>query len=239
MPRWLDIELLRKEAITPHTSLFYFAYKDTEKLMWKAGQYVTMDLPVGTKRIDKWRSYSIANNPNSENVLEFCIVKVPEGRATSYLFDELVPGQLVQIKKPAGVFVLPKNLDRNLVMICTGTGVAPFKSMLEHIIQQGLLFKNIHLIFGARTKNDILYHDFFTEVSDAYPHFKYDIALSREPCNGYQGYVHGLYKEQYQDVSDNTLFYLCGWQNMIDEAEDILLNKMGYPRNQIITELYG
>jgi len=71
-------------------------------------------------------------------------------------------------------------------------------------------------------------------------HFRYDICLSKDPqrMDVYHGYVHQIYLDLYKDASPNNIFYICGWQNMVDEAVENL-KQLGYSPDQIQIELYG
>jgi len=211
-----------------------------EKLDFQAGQFVTMDLPIGDKRLQRWRSYSIANAPDGGALLEFCIVRNPQGAATQYLFEEVNPGSTLRFKGPDGAFVLPETLEKDLVFICTGTGVAPFRSMLLDLQQSGKSYRNIHLIFGTREASGILYRSEFEALAQSMPRFRYDVALSRQPdWAGYQGYVHQIYLEQYAQTRPDVDFYICGWARMIDETVQNLLVTLQYDRSQVHFELYG
>lgn len=237
---WYDSKVTQISSEAPNVRRFWVEVPGDERFSFQAGQFVTMDLPIGEKRLQRWRSYSIANAPNDANLLEFCVVKAEHGAGSRYLFDEIAPGDILRFKGPDGAFVLPQTLDKDLVFICTGTGVAPFRSMLLDIQKSGRPHKNIHLIFGARTEADILYHDDFEALTRTLPGFRYDVALSRQPdWSGWKGYVHQIYLEQYAQPRPDVDFYLCGWSNMIDEAVANLMVKLGYDRTQIHYELYG
>lgn len=238
MPKWYKAKIERILDRTKTTKSFFFSLPEFDNFEFQPGQFITLDLPISDKRIDRWRSYSIANPPNGSNQMELVIVKVPFGKATNYLFNEVKEGTELNFKGPSGVFCLPKNLEKDFVFICTGTGVAPFRSMLHYIQDQKIHHQKIHLIFGTRTKSNILYLDEWEAMKDINPKFYYDIALSRETYNGYQGYVHDIYLKQYKELENNRLFYLCGWQKMVDQAKENLLG-LGYDKSQIVEELYG
>ncbi len=239
MPKWLNGVVTRIQDLTPNLRIFDLSVQLEKELTFIPGQFVVMDLPIGPKRLDRWRSYSIANTPNSANKLEFCVVRVPNGPATGYLFEELDIGTTVKMKYPDGTFSILNHLDYELVLVCTGTGVAPFRSMLSYIKEHKLSFRKIHLIFGTRYKSGILYMEEFENMARENQNFTYDVALSREAFNGYQGYVHNIYMEHYLSPVRQRRFYLCGWQNMIDEAVANLVIKAGYEHKQVQYELYG
>jgi CDP-4-dehydro-6-deoxyglucose reductase len=201
---------------------------------------VTLDLPIVEKMQQRWRSYSIAAAPDHSNKLELCIALSPDGPGSRYLIQQVQEGDVLKFKGPEGGFVLPEIMDKDLVFICTGTGIAPFRSMLQYLKNTGKAHKKLHLIFGTRTEADILYREEMQELSKTLPGFQYDIALSRQPdWNGPRGYVHPVYMAQYQNPRPDVAFYICGWSNMIDEAVANLFVKLGYDRSQIHYELYG
>ncbi len=238
--KWYDSKVIKIEDQSPTTKRFWVEVPEVEALDFKAGQFVTMDLPISDKRNKRWRSYSIANAPDGSHVLEFCIVLLEGGAGTSYLFNEIEVGSTIRFKGPSGNFVMPEVIDSDLVFICTGTGVAPFRAMLWDIYNNKKAHKKLHLIFGTRHKEGILYKDELDELTTKLDGFTYDVALSRESdWGGYKGYVHQIYMKDYKEVRPDLHFYLCGWKNMIDEAVANLIVKMGYDKSQILYELYG
>ncbi|GJM36275.1 MAG: hypothetical protein DHS20C18_52760 [Saprospiraceae bacterium] len=245
--KWYDSKVVKIEAQGPNTKRFWLEAPTEEVLDFQAGQFVTMDLPIHDKRLKRWRSYSIANPPDKSNLLEFSIVKLDGGAASDYLFDEVGIGTPIRFKGPSGTFTLPEPIEKDLVLICTGTGVAPFRSMIWDIYNQNKTHRNIHLIFGTRFLDGLLYRDEFEELMQKMPGFRYSVALSREkdvaPTKGsldlHLGYVHPIYLEAYQTARPDVDFYLCGWSNMIDDAVANLIIKLGYDKSQIHYELYG
>ncbi len=243
---WYNSKIIKIEDQSPTTKRFWVEVEGVDNFDFKAGQFVTMDLPLGEKRKQRWRSYSIANAPDGTNVLEFCIVHLEGGAGSAYFFNEVRIGTEIKFKGPSGNFVLPEKIEKKLILICTGTGVAPYRSMLWYLYNTGETNHNIHLIFGTRYKDGILYQDEFEELMGKMPGFKYDVALSREkellnnfPFGLHEGYVHPIYLSCYPEKDPNLYFMLCGWTAMIDEAVANLMAKMGYDRKQVKYELYG
>ena len=238
MPRWIDAKLIKTIDRTETTRSFFLELEGMDSFDFSAGQFITLDLPIGEKRLERWRSYSIANAPDQSNIIELVIVKVPFGKATTFLFENSALGDRFKLKGPGGVFCLPSEINNELVFICTGTGVAPFRSMVWDIKNRNKAHQKIDLIFGTRNRSGILYLEEWKNLKADLEQFDYSIALSREDFEGYQGYVHQLYLNKFKQVIPNRTFYLCGWQNMIDEAKQNLLD-LGYKKEQIIEELYG
>lgn len=245
--KWYDSKIVKIEDQSPTTKRFWLEVESEEQLRFTAGQFVTMDLPISEKRLHRWRSYSIANAPNGNNQLEFCIVNLDGGAATNYLFNEVKVGSPIRFKGPDGTFTLPEPLDKDLVLICTGTGVAPFRSMIWDLFLHNKPHRDIHLIFGTRHADGILYRDEFERLQREMPGFRYSVALSREadlrpedvPFEVVSGYVHQIYLRHYRQVRPDLDFYLCGWSNMIDDAVAHLIVELGYDKKQVHYELYG
>lgn len=244
---WYEGRVTRIDPLNSNTRSFWIEVPETDRFDFQAGQFITMDLPIHEKRVQRWRSYSIASAPDGTNAFELCIVQLEGGLATQYLFEEVRVGSVIRFKGPGGAFVLPETLDRDLVMVCTGTGVAPFRSMLWDIHNKGIPHRKLHLIFGTRFEEGILYKTDFIDLMNSLPGFTYSVALSREnpeeTCKEIpdmrRGYVHPIYLEAYPDQRPDVLFYLCGWSAMVDEAVVHLTEDLGYPPSQIRTELYG
>jgi len=221
---------------TYNTRRFFIAIPELEKFEFLPGQFITFDLPIADKPNKRIRSYSIASWPNGTNVFELVIVLLEGGLGTTYLFNEIKVGSELTLRGPQGVFTLDEeDYAKEIIMICTGTGIAPFRSMANYIKLHNIPHKNIHLIFGTRKKSDLLYYEELKNIN--LENFHYLPTLSREQWEGRSGYVHPIYEEictNRQPVS----FLLCGWKVMIDEAKQRIL-AMGYDKKSIHQELYG
>ena len=242
---WRIGKVIKIEQQTNSTRRFFIQVPELERFDFKPGQFVTLDLPIHEKPNKRWRSYSIASWPDGSNVFELCIVLLEEGMGTNYLFNEIKEGSEITLRGPVGVFTMPEPLEKDLYLICTGTGIAPFRSMLHHIKNHHIPYKNIYLLFGCRVKADILYYDELKKISDEMPNVHYLPTLSRENWEGPSGYVHNVYENicNANKAANNgelvpANFYLCGWKNMIDEAK-LRIQALGYDRKAIHQELYG
>ncbi len=204
---------------------------------FKAGQFVMLDLPIQAKFTN--RSYSIASAPREDGVFELCIVIKPDGSGTPYIFENVKVGSIVKTAGPVGKFTLPENIETDLCFVCTGTGIAPLRAMLNDIYNKNLPHKNIYMVFGNRVKQDILYRKEFEELQQEHPEFKFLPVLSRETketWDGDIGYVHDVYLRYFGEVKP-VIFYLCGWSAMVREARD-RLKELGYGKQELKFELY-
>ena len=244
---WRTGTVIRIEDATYNTKRFFIKVNELETFNFKAGQFVTLDLPIHEQKNKRWRSYSIASWPAGTNVYELLIVLLEHGAGTTYLFNEITVGSELTFRGPQGVFTLPESIEKDLFFICTGTGIAPFRSMLHYIQLHNISHKNIYLIFGCRTQKDLLYHEEMKELEIAIDNFSYMPTLSREGWDGYKGYVHSLYEEICKKNNEAcedihhlkpASFFLCGWKAMIDDARQ-KITALGYDRKAVHLELYG
>jgi ferredoxin-NADP reductase len=235
---WRTGTVIRIKQETPGTWRFWIQVPELENFEFKPGQFVTLDLPIHEQRNKRWRSYSIASWPDGSNVIELVIVFLEGGLGTRYLFEQVREGSELILRGPQGVFILPEVLEKDLFLICTGTGIAPFRSMINYLRLHGLQHGDIHLIFGCRTYQDLLYYEEMKNLGESMDGFYYHPTLSRENIPGFnQGYVHSLYESLCADRKQ-ALFFLCGWKQMIDEAR-LRIAEMGYDKKSVHLELYG
>jgi glycine betaine catabolism B len=234
---WRTGKVIRIEDETANTRRFWIEIPELTTFDFKPGQFVTLDLPIHEKVNKRWRSYSIASWPDGSNIFELLIVHAQGGLGTSYLFDEIKIGSELILRGGQGVFTLPEKIEKDIFLICTGTGIAPFRSMVNYIHLHCIPIKNIHLIFGCRKKEDLLYYNELKELEQKLPGFQYHPTLSREHWEGYYGYVHPIYMDLCKNRQEAG-FFLCGWKHMIDEAKKHI-TEMGYDKKSIHLELYG
>lgn len=234
---WRKGMVIKIEDHTHNTRRYWIQVPELDRFDFVPGQFVTLDLPIHEKPNKRWRSYSIASWPDGSNVFELLIVLAQGGLGTQYLFNQVDIGSELTFRGAQGVFTLPDPLDRDLFLICTGTGIAPFRSMVNYMHLHGKTAKNIHLVFGCRTRQDLLYYEEMKQLEQQLPGFHYHPTLSREHWEGLYGYVHPVYMKLLSEKQP-AYFFLCGWKHMIDEARRHI-GEMGYDKKDIHLELYG
>lgn len=235
---WLKGKVIKMDDHTPSTRRYWIQVPELSSFDFKPGQFITFDLPIHEKINKRVRSYSIASWPDGTNVFELVIVLLEGGAGTHYLFNEVTVGSELSFRGPLGVFTLKdENLEKDIFLICTGTGIAPFRSMAQYVKLHNVPHKNIYLLFGTRTRKDLLYYEEMCQLQKDLPGFYYMPTLSREDWEGRKGYVHSIYEELCA-ARQPASFFLCGWKNMIDEARKRITD-MGYDRKVIHQELYG
>jgi len=234
---YLDAEVVNIIDETKDVKRYFIKMPDTVKFHFMAGQFVMLDLPIESKFTN--RSYSIASAPTDDNIFELCIVLKPDGAGTPHLWENVQVGSIVKTAGPYGKFVLPEKIETDICFIATGTGIAPLRSMLFHILNNGIEHKNLYMVFGNRYLQDVVYYQEMVDLEKQYPSFKFIPVLSRETKDtwaGEIGYVHPIYERLFSD-NRTALFYICGWKNMVRETRDNLKLK-GYGKAEIKFESY-
>lgn len=187
-----------------------------------AGQYVGFTYN-GTPR-----AYSIANSP-LEDELEICVRRVPDGKLSPQLCDELEVGDTVTVRGPYGELVLNDPSKRDVVFLATGTGVAPFKGMIDYLFETGRdeykgEKRDIWLFLGTAWVDDLPYRTAFRELEQQHDNFHFVPCLSREPIlsdwDGETDYVqHALLKHTDEDAVTEPLGEeLEGWIRQDSDA---------------------
>ena len=176
------------------------------------GQYI--DFIHGGVR----RSYSIANAPREDGKLELQIKKVEHGLMSDYLFNQAKESDLLRLEGPLGTFSYRENSAKNIVLIATGTGIAPIKALLESFITQKM-DKNVFVIWGAKFRKDL-----YLNLSSLNVEHIFVPVLSREVISdGFNGYVQDAVLNLELNLEDTTV-YACGSELMIKCASKLLIN---------------
>jgi len=228
METWHKGRVIRIADETAETKRFWIELPGLKKFDFIPGQYVTVDLPIHEHAHKRNRSYSIASWPDDTNIFELVIVINKNGDGTAYFFEEIKVGSELMFQGPHGSFILTEPLEENIFMICTGTGITPFRSMLHHINNNGIPHQNIYLIAGSRSKAMLLFHDEMLALQKELSGFHYIPTLSQEEWEGKTGYVHTVYESLLADRKPAS-FFLSGWRDMINDAKKIIMD-MGYDK---------
>jgi ferredoxin-NADP reductase len=217
--------------IAPETRHCRFALPDVASFPFLPGQFVSLTAPLNGRQIT--RAYSICSSP-SGNQFEICFNRVQDGRFSPFLYD-LRPGDTVQAKGPHGYFTL-KNPDRPVLMIATGTGVAPFRSMLLHMLPGGAA-SSITLLFGVRHEEGILYRDEFERLQRQHLNFRFWPSLTRprQTWMGRTGRVQTHLEEAL--AAEGLDVYICGLNAMVKDVRAILKER-GLERGRVFYERY-
>ncbi|WFA09382.1 2Fe-2S iron-sulfur cluster binding domain-containing protein [Tissierella sp. Yu-01] len=220
--------------LTDVIKLLRFKLPEDAEINFKPGQYVQLKAPIYEGNDEEvYRAYSIASSPTMKNYLELVIGYVPEGIATTYVHRHLTVGDEVSINGPYGDFHYHDN-DREMIMVATGTGVAPILSLLNYMKEHNIKRK-ARFYFGAKTPKDLFMLDYFKELEETLFDFKFIPTLSRvtddDDWDGERGRVNNAIDKLLEDGEDKE-GYLCGNEAMIESVVKSLTSK-GVPEELI------
>lgn len=179
------------------------------------GQYVDVIGPGGLRR-----SYSVANAPSADKLIELHVRQVDGGAMSAYWFDEARVNDLLRLHGPRGTFFLRDMAGMDLVFLATGTGIAPVKAMLEglKLVVPTEQPASISIYWGGRTCEDLYWHP---AVNDLGLRFVQVLSRAEVTWNGARGYVQNVLLSGRPDTS-NMLVYACGSDAMIRSANEQL-----------------
>ncbi|MGM0564884.1 MAG: CDP-6-deoxy-delta-3,4-glucoseen reductase [Pseudomonadota bacterium] len=211
----LPVRVHRIERPADDVTRLYLKLPATQRLPFLAGQYIDFLLKNGQRR-----SFSLANAPHDDELLELHLRRVEGGLFTGFVFDQLQTGDLLRIEGPHGSFHLNEDEEKPLIMVAGGTGFAPLKSLVEHMLHTDD-DRPVHLFWGARNAQGLYLHDLAQLWAKKHDNIHYTPVLSDEPIDsdwaGERGLVHQSVINQYPDLSRYEV-YCCGPPPMIEAA---------------------
>lgn len=226
---------------TPDSVTIHFWHPLSEQIKYKAGQFITVIVPIGGKKVR--RSYSMSTSPHTDTSIGITIKRVQGGLVSNYLNDNVKVGDFIEVVEPMGNFyVEPEaSLSRHLVLFAAGSGITPMISMAKSVLKMEPLSR-ITLVYGNRSEGSIIFRDKIEELESTYKDkFKVHYILTR-PSDLWVGQVGRIsqgisirfMKDSYTDFTKDQ-FYLCGPESMM---EDIIkgLNIYDVSKSQIHRE---
>jgi len=229
--------LIQSTALSEFTKHLEFEMVGLPRFGFVAGQWLSFKYTKsGGEEII--RAYSIASAPGEDNRFALCLNRVQDGFMSNFLCD-MQAGDELQCQGPFGDFILRPPM-RDTIFIATGTGVAPFRSMLHWLFADEARHQNkqLSLVFGNRTEKDIYYHSEFLRLAKDHANFNYLPTLSRgdDAWPGLRGYVQGHVPSVVSGRTDMHA-YVCGLDKMVKANRD-LLKSLGWDRKSIQYEKY-
>lgn len=203
---------------------------------FQAGQYVNLHLPDGHMT----RAFSLANNPARADEIELNIRLVPGGQATTWIHEQLKAGDALRVAGPYGRFFVRKSAGVPMIFLAGGSGLSSPRSMILDLLDEGCTL-SITLVYGARSRAELYYHEAFERLATDHPNFTYVPVLSNEPDDsgwtGHRGFVHDAAKERFGNDFRGHKAYLCGPPVMIDACITTLMQGRLFERD-IYTEKF-
>lgn len=237
-----DVKLVDDRMVGPQTRHLVFERTDGAVLSFTPGQFIQFHFEQDNQLIK--RSYSIANTQDADEthaaLIEVAVSYVEGGVATE-IFKALKIGDELSASGPYGRFCLQDDENARYIFVGTGTGITPYRSMMNQVKEKMREGTRFVMLFGARTPDELIYGDEFDDLHNEAEFFDYFPCLSREMraeaiAEDREGYVQHRF-EELELNPDQDIVYLCGNPDMVDEAFKQLQDK-GFASNRIRREKY-
>jgi CDP-4-dehydro-6-deoxyglucose reductase, E3 len=222
----LPARIEKLERLAPDVIALHLKLPGSERLQFLAGQYIDILLKDGRKR-----SFSLANAPHDDALLQLHIRHVPGGVFTDPLFSTMKVKDILRFNGPHGSFFLREDSDRPMILLAGGTGFAPIKAIVEHALAEGCQ-REMVVYWGARARADLYMNDLPRAWAATHAHLRYVPVLS-EPATGdawtgRTGLVHQAVMADFPDLSGHQV-YACGAPVMIEAARRDFAGTCGLP----------
>ena len=208
-----------------------------ENMRYLPGQYVEFLLKDG-----KRRSYSIATPPAAEGVIdiELHIRHTPGGVFTDHVFSAMKERELLRFEGPLGTFYLREKSERPMILLASGTGFAPIKSIVEVAFRKEIT-RPMTLYWGGRRPKDLYMTALAEGWAREHAHFKYVPVISdaqpEDAWTGRTGFVHRAVMADFPDLSGHQV-YACGVPVMIDAARADFTSKCDLPLDEFFADSF-
>jgi len=227
------VEKLEKRA--DDVMLMKIKLPANERLQFLAGQYLDFQLKDG-----RTRSYSLANAPHDDALLELHIRHVPGGFFSDQVFGSMKERDILRLKGPFGSFFIREDSDKPMIFIAGGTGFAPVKSMLEHAFAAHM-DREIVLYWGVRSLKDLYMPELPQQWLAERPNFSFVPVLSDpQPGDHWQGrtgFVHEAVLADFADLSGYQV-YACGAPAMVDPARETFVGTRNLPEDEFFADAF-
>ncbi len=204
---------------------------EVDGMEFQAGQYVNLQLAG----LEHPRAFSLSNQPGSKNLLELNVRHVPNGKGTTYIHQQLKIGDAVTLSGPLGRFFVRKSDAQPVIFMAGGSGLSSPRSMIVDMLHNDADPRTITLVYGARNRAELYYHDQFADLASRHTNFRYVPALNEptEACawDGFKGFVHEAAKATFNNDFRGHKAYLCGPPVMIEACIRTLMQGRLYERD--------
>ncbi|NJD24375.1 MAG: CDP-6-deoxy-delta-3,4-glucoseen reductase [Betaproteobacteria bacterium] len=231
----LPARVEKLERLAPDVIALHLKLPASERLQFLAGQYIDILMKDGRKR-----SFSLANAPHDDALLQLHIRHVPGGTFTDQVFAAMKVKDILRFNGPHGGFFLREDSDKPMILLAGGTGFAPIKALVEHALAEDCR-REMVLYWGARARADLYMDDLPRAWAAAHANLRYVPVLS-EPAaddawNGRTGLVHQAAMIDFPDLSGHQV-YACGAPGMIDAARQDFTSACLLPEEEFFADAF-
>lgn len=230
----LPCRVQKLERLAPDVMVIYLRLPAHERLQFLAGQYIDILLKDG-----KRRSFSLANAPHDDELLQLHVRNYPGGAFTEHVFTRMKEKDILRFEGPRGTFFLRENSDKPIIFLASGTGFAPIKGMLEYAFHAGI-DRPMVLYWGVRVKADLYMAELAAQWQQR-GNFTFIPVLSEAPPSdnwtGRTGFVHLAVMEDFNSLASYQV-YACGAPVMVEAAHRDFTTLKGLPEDEFYSDAF-
>jgi CDP-4-dehydro-6-deoxyglucose reductase len=223
------------ERLSHDVMLIALQLPANERLQYQAGQYIEFMLRDG-----KRRSYSMANAPHLDEQITLHVRHMPGGLFTDQVFSTVKERDILRFEGPHGTFFLREDSEKPIILLASGTGFAPIKALVEHLI----FIKStrpVTLYWGGRRPADLYMNSLCKTWSHTLPNFTYvpvvSNALPEDAWHGRDGFVHKAVMEDHADLGGYQV-YACGAPVVVDSARADFVAQCKLPEEEFYADSF-
>ena len=206
-----------------------------EKMKFLAGQFIEFLLKDGSRR-----SFSMANPPHEAELIELHVRRVAGGNFTQHVFEKMKERDILRFEGPLGVFFLREESPKPVVLVASGTGFAPIKSLVEDAFERDLE-RPLTLYWGGRRPKDLYMNALAEKWASDHASFRYvpviSDALPEDQWQGRSGFVHRAVMQDFPDLSGHQV-YACGVPIMVESARRDLTVACKLPEDEFYADSF-
>jgi len=229
----MSVRIERLEKVAEDVIILNLSLPASETFTFRAGQYVDFLLAEGQRR-----SFSIANTPEKKGSLELHIRRISGGLFTPWLFETAKVKDILKIEGPHGGFFLREDSEKPIIMLATGTGFAPIKSIVEDSLLQNSR-RPVHIYWGSRRESGLYARALPEQWAAEHPHIRFTPILAVPPADwqGRVGRVEDAVATDYPDLSDCEV-YASGNPEMVETAHRALSERCRLPEDAFYADAF-
>jgi CDP-4-dehydro-6-deoxyglucose reductase len=237
--RTMPCRVHKLERAAPNVMVISLKLPASERLQFLPGQYIDILMKDG-----KRRSFSLANAPHDDELLQLHVRNYPGGTFAEHVFTRMKEKDILRFEGPLGTFFLHEDSDKPIIFVASGTGFAPVKSILEH----AFYIRNIQgserqmvLYWGNRTKADMYMPNLPGAWQQEHDNFTFIPVLSEalpgDDWNGRTGLVHEAVMQDFDSLAGYQV-YACGAPGMVEAAHRDFTRYRGLPEEEFFSDAF-
>jgi NAD(P)H-flavin reductase/ferredoxin len=233
--RTVRAKVYRMTRAAPDVTILQLRFPAGAKARFKAGQYLSLELDDGTVR-----NFSMANAPHQNDGAELHIRHIPGGKFSQYLAGGLAEGDQIEVAIPYGDFYVREEHDKPILLLASGTGFAPIKSIVEDAIKRKLT-RSMVLYWGARRAEDLYRLELARKWEAQLPWFRFVPVLSEAgPAEGWEGRTGFVHQAAMDDIASLAGYqvYACGAPAMINAARQAFVHERQLDRDAFYCDAF-